>query len=100
MSLENNPYIEHAILASCFEAGYLGFDKQYLIIAVGLPEKEVRNQFMIEEGDYYNAFMKGYYTSQVELRAQIQKDALNGSTSAQIQMLNYFMNVEKDLNEE
>lgn len=86
------------VLQACFYAGYLSFDKQYLITALGLPEKEIRHQFEIEEGEYYKAFLKGYYTSQTEIRDQIMKDAKNGSTSAQQQMLYYFADVDKDLN--
>lgn len=93
------PVYDDTILQACYNAGYLGFDKQYLIIALGLPDKVIRNQFRIEEGNYYDAFLKGYYTSQTVIRNQLMTDALNGSTSAQQQMLYYFADVDKDLNE-
>jgi hypothetical protein len=101
-STEDNkqpPVYEDPILQACYDAGYLGFDKQYLIVAIGLPDKEIRGQFEAEEGQYYNAYLKGYYTAQTLIRKQIMTDALNGSSSAQQQMLYYFADVDKEINE-
>ena len=64
---------DNPILQACYDAGRLGFDKQYLIIAVGIPEKIIREQFIVEKGEYYEAFLKGYYTSQTQIRNQIYK---------------------------
>jgi hypothetical protein len=53
---EANPIYDDPILQACYNAGYLGFDKQYLIIALGLSEKVIRDQFRLEEGNYNSGF--------------------------------------------
>lgn len=91
---------EDPVLQACYDAGYLGLDKQYLIVALSIPEKVIREQFSMEEGDFYFAYLKGYYTALTKLRKQIMCDALEGSSTAQQKMLYYLSNIDKELNNE
>lgn len=96
---EIKPVYDDPILQGCYSAGYLGFDKQYLISVLDIPDKTIREEFEIQEGIHYTAFIKGFFTAQIELRAQLMRNAKNGSSMAQALMLSYFAGVDDDLNE-
>lgn len=91
-------YEDNVLLQACFEAGFCSFDKQYLIKVLEISELEIRKQFEAEDGNYYNAWAKGFYSIQTLIRKTVIESALNSSTPSIEKMLAYFAEVENDLN--
>ena len=56
----------------------------------GLDPAAVRTQFANEKGDIYTLYRQGRLQKELEIRQAVLTSALNGSSPAQLQMLEFF----------
>lgn len=70
--------------------GSVGFSYREVAIVFALQVREVQQQFEAEEGEIYEAYMKGRLQAELELRQTVLASAKNGSTPMLEKMLAFF----------
>ena len=88
-NLDTNPLSpeETNALAIC---GSVGFSWRQVADIFDLDPAAVHTQFANEKGDIYTLYRQGRLQKELEIRQAVLTSALNGSSPAQLQMLEFF----------
>jgi hypothetical protein len=88
-NLDTNPLSpeETNALAIC---GSVGFSWRQVADIFDLDPATVRRQFTNQQGDIYKTYLQGRLQKELEIRQAVLTSALNGSSPAQLQMLEFF----------
>lgn len=70
--------------------GSVGFSWRQVADIFDLDPALVRRQFADEQGDIYRTYHQGRLQKELEIRQAVLTSALNGSSPAQLQMLEFF----------
>ncbi len=70
--------------------GSVGFSWRQVADIFDLDPATVRRQFASEQGDIYTLYRQGRLQKELEIRQAVLTSALNGSSPAQLQMLEFF----------
>lgn len=88
-NLDTNPLSpeETNALTIC---GSVGFSWRQVADIFDLDPATVRRQFTNQQGDIYKTYLQGRLQKELEIRQAVLTSALNGSSPAQLQMLQFF----------
>ena len=77
--------------------GRVGFSCKELAAILSVPIEEVEQQFRAENGNVYEAWLKGRMQVEIEIRTAMLRDALNGSSAMLEKMLNIFRTTDESI---
>lgn len=94
-NLDTNPLSpeETNALAIC---GSVGFSWRQVADIFDLDPATVRRQFTNQQGDIYKTYLQGRLQKELEIRQAVLTSALNGSSPAQLQMLEFFSSADEE----
>lgn len=75
--------MDNTTLKQIEELGGLNYSPKEIALIVGLPEEQVNEWMDDEDSEFYRAYMKGFYITDISVRKSIFKLAAAGSSPAQ-----------------
>jgi len=75
--------MDNTTLKQVEELGGLNYTPKEVALIIGATDEEVLQWMEDEQSDFYRAYMKGYYLTDIAVRKSIFKLAASGSSPAQ-----------------
>lgn len=89
--------ISEEVLKEIENLGSLAMKPEEIGVVVQIPPIEFKRELLDPESDVYQAYYRGVYRREAELRQVIFEQALSGSTPAQALALKYFVDLKLEL---